>query len=93
MQVSPESIEFLGLYSDLGLPESLLDPVVVTSSDITSAVGSGDGVQANWSNLADLRGQFVRIENATLQARDLSNPDRPDFYVSSDEGTTVVKFL
>lgn len=92
MQVSPESIEFLGLYSDLGLPDSLLDPVVVTSSDITSAVGTGDGVQTNWSNLADLRGQYVRLEGATLQTRDLVDPDRPDFYVSSDEGTTVVNF-
>ncbi len=92
MQVSPSSIEFLGTLADLSLPETLLDPVVVTTDQINAAVGSDDGVQANFANLADLRGQFVRIEGATLQARSLTNPDRPDFYVSSDGGTTIANF-
>ena len=92
MQISPSTIEFLGNYTDFGFPDSILDPVVVTSDEVTLAVGSADAVQANWSNLSDLRGQFVRLEGVTMLTRDLQNPDRPDFYVTSDGGTTVVNF-
>ncbi|MFK7845184.1 MAG: T9SS type A sorting domain-containing protein [Rhodothermales bacterium] len=92
MQISPETIEFLGLYSDLGLPDSILDPVVVTTDQLNSAVGTEDGVQTNWANWSDYRAQFVRLEGVTLQNRLLNNPDRPDFYVSSDDGTTVLNF-
>ncbi len=90
-QFSPETIELLGSYSDLGLPDSILDPVIITTDQLNSAVGPDDGVQTNWANLPDYRHQYVRLEGATLQARVL-DPDRPDFYVSSDGGTTVLNF-
>ena len=94
MQIAPETIELVGRFDDaaLGLNASIMDPVVVGSDDINMAVGSAGGVQTNWDNLANLRGQFVRIEAATLQARSLANPDRPDFYASTDGGTTVANF-
>ena len=69
-----------------------LDPVTVSIPEITKAVGLGDGVQMNWTNLAALRGQFVRIINAEIVERNVSNPDRPDFYLSRDGGQTVVNF-
>ena len=93
MQISPNSLTLLGSYTDLGLPASILDPVVVTTDEVNMAVGVDDGVQTNWDNLARLRNQFVRVEGATLQARDLfTNPDRPDFHISSDGGTTIMNF-
>ena len=91
MQVAPTSVTSLGFYTDLGLPDEILDPIVVTTDEANSAVGA-DGVQVNWDNLARLRNAFVRVENVTIQTRSLANPDRPDFYVSSDAGTTVLNF-
>lgn len=90
MQISPESFEFLGTREDLGLPASLMDPVVITTDQANKAVGSAGGVQTNWDNWEDLRGQFVRVEGARLQARSLANPDRPDYYTTTDDGTTVL---
>ena len=91
MQMTPTSVELVGYYVDLGFPESILDPVVVTSEQVNASIGA-DSVQVNWSNLADLRGQYIRLTNAEVVREDLSNPDRPDFYVSSDDGTTIVNF-
>ena len=91
MQVAPTSITFLGSYSDLGLPDSILDPIVITTDEANSAVGM-DGVQVNWNNLARLRNAYVRVEDATIQTRSLANPDRPDFYISTDAGATVLNF-
>ena len=91
MQVSPSSITLLGDIDALGLPETILDPIVITTDEANSAIGT-DGIQVNWDNLARLRNAFVRVEDVTIQTRSLSNPDRPDFYVSSDGGTTVLNF-
>ena len=91
MQLVPTSVEFLGTYQSQGLPDSILDPVVITTGDANMAVGE-DGVQTNWSNLADLRNQFIRVEGAQIAVRNLSNPDRPDFYITSDDGSTVLNF-
>ena len=91
MQVSPNTITLLGDYLSLGLPDTILDPVTITTDEANSAVGL-DGVQVNWNNLASLRNQYVRVEDATITTRSLANPDRPDFYISNDEGTTVLNF-
>ncbi|MBX2818042.1 MAG: T9SS type A sorting domain-containing protein [Rhodothermaceae bacterium] len=91
MQVSPTSITLIGDVTSLGLPESILDPIVITTDEANSVVGT-DGVQVNWNNLARLRNAYVRIEDATIQTRNLANPDRPDFYISTDGGTTVLNF-
>ena len=91
MQVSPTTVTLLGNYVDLGLPDTILDPVVITTEEANSAVGE-DGVQVNWNNLSMLRNQFVRVEDATILTRSLANPDRPDFYISTDGGTTILNF-
>ena len=88
----PSSIELIGLFTDFNLPESILDPVAVTSADVNSLVGT-NRAQVNWANLASLRGQYVRMANAEVVANDLTNPDRPDFYVSNDNATTIVNFF
>ncbi len=92
MQVSPTTVELLGSYVDLGLPDSILDPVVITTDFANQAVGAGDGVQVNWENLAALRNQFVRIEGVRVLTRNFNTPSRPDFYVTSDDGSTVLNF-
>jgi Secretion system C-terminal sorting domain len=91
MQLAPETVTLLGSYTDFGLPASILDPVTVVSSDINKSVDSNGGVQPNWSTLADMSGQYIRLEGATLLARDISS-DRPNWIVSSDGGTTVISF-
>lgn len=91
MQLAPETITLLGSYTDFSLDASILAPVVVTSADVNKSVDANGGVQPNWSNYPDLIGQYVRLEGATLVARDISS-DRPNWIVSTDGGTTVVSF-
>lgn len=94
MQVSPESIELLGPYQDFGLPESIVEPVLLASTSDANKPVEGDGkVQVNWTNLPELNGQFVRIEGATVIDRDIaSSPDRPNWIISTDDGETVINF-
>ena len=87
-QLSPTSIEVLGSMADFNLPASLLDPVVITTDMANKSVGSNGEVQVNWSNLASLNGQYVRLEGATIQVRDISS-DRPNWLITTDGGTTV----
>ncbi len=88
-QLVPSTIEVLGTHTDFGLPESILDPVLLASTaDANMSVGS---VQVNWSNLSSLNGQYVRLENATIQMRDIST-DRPNWLITTDGGETVLNF-
>ena len=91
MQIAPETITLLGFYTDFNLPDAIVEPVVVTTDQVNSAVGT-DGSQVNWSNIAELRNEFVRVESATILTRSLANPLRPDFYITSDDGTTILNF-
>jgi hypothetical protein len=91
LQVGPSTIEPLGNYADLGLPDSLLDPVVIATGDANSSVNDEGGVQVNWNNLGSLNGQFVRLEGVSLIVRDISS-ERPNWLVSSDGGETVFNF-
>jgi len=88
-QLVPSTIEVLGTHTDFGLPESILDPVPLASTaDANMSVGS---VQVNWSNLSSLNGQYVRLENAVIQMRDIST-DRPNWLITTDGGETVLNF-
>ena len=91
LQFAPISIELQGTYQSLSLPETIMDPVVVTTADVNKAIGTpGNGnVQVNWDNFASLRGQYVRIEGATVLTRAISEP-RVDWLITSDGGETVV---
>jgi len=89
IQVEPETITDLGFYTDFDLPDSILDPVVITTSDANRNLGGGQ--QVNWDNFNDLNGQYVRLEGVTVQFRDISS-DRPNFLVTSDGGDTGLNF-
>ncbi len=91
LQVDPESITLEGPYQSFGLPDSILDPVEVTTAEANRSLGGGQ-VQVNWDNLGDLRGQHVRIENATVLVRDISDTERPNFLITTDGGETVLNF-
>lgn len=90
IQIVPLSIEFLGSYANLGLPDSLLDPVVVTTADLNMNVAEGK-VQVNWDNFARLNNQYVRIEQATMLRSTLADQGRPNWLFSSDGGQTFVQ--
>ncbi len=85
MQIAPVSITVIGTVGSFGFPASAMDPVVITTADVHRVVTGG--IQANWSNLANLRGQYVRFENALVQRRDISS-DRPNWTFSTDGGAT-----
>lgn len=89
MQLAPVSYNLLDKYDVLGFPDSIMQPDVVTSGDLNRAVGSSNGLQANWANFEQYRQSYVRLEGVTIAARDISS-DRPAFYVTSDGGTTGV---
>ena len=91
LQINVTAITLEGSYTDLSLPETLLDPVLITSSDANSSIDDQGGIQINWNNLASLNGQFVRLEGATITARDISS-ERPNWLISSDDGETVLSF-
>ncbi|NNE71061.1 MAG: hypothetical protein HKN29_11960, partial [Rhodothermales bacterium] len=89
MQMAPTTVTLLGSYTDFSLDASILEPVTITTADMNKAID--DGVQVNWTNFADLNGQYVRLEGATIMARDIST-DRPDWLVSTDGGATLASF-
>ncbi len=87
MQVSPQSITLIDSYTSLGLPATILDPVTISMSDMAMTLGAGTG-QANWDNFASLRGQYVRIEGASILQRNISG-SRPTWSFSDDGGLSV----
>lgn len=90
IQLTPISIELKGSYQQLGLPDSLLDPVLVTTADLNRNVDVGK-VQVNWNNFAQLNNQYVRIENATMLRSTLADQGRPNWLFSTDGGQTFVQ--
>ncbi len=92
LQFEPESVELLGPYTDFNLPDAILDPVSVSATaDVNKSVGANGEVQTNWPNLNSYNGQYIRIEGATIQVRDISS-DRPNWLITTDGGTTVINF-
>ncbi len=94
MQLEPTSIELLGPYTDFAnLSDAILDPEPLASTaDANKSVGSNGEVQTNWANLNSLNGQYVRLEGATVQVRDLASDPRPNWLITTDGGTTVLNF-
>lgn len=90
IQLTPISIEFLESFTELGLPDSLLDPVVVTTADLNRPMEPGK-VQVNWDNFARLNNQYVRIEGATMLRSTLADQGRPNWLFSTDGGQTFVQ--
>lgn len=93
MQVSPSTLELVdpGTYDQdrFDVNGDFGAPVVIQTSDANAPAGTEGQVIVNWANLENLRGQYVRLEGATLQARNISDA-RPDWTVTTDGGTTVL---
>ncbi len=95
LQLEPVTITLLGTYNDatFNLPDTILDPVVITSDEANMSVGPDGEVQINWNNYASLNDQYVRVENAIVQVRSLDDPPgRHNWLISSDGGETVLNF-
>lgn len=92
MQITPYFTEYLGTYEELGFSDDILAPVVVTTDQVNQTFTSGR-VQVRWENLPLMDNQFVRLENVSIEEREpLTYNPRQDFYVSSDDGETIVTF-
>ena len=87
-QFVPETVEVLGSYTDLGLPDSILDPVLIDGTDALNTNVGPQTNQVNWENYSDLINQYVRIENATILRRTLADSGRPNWNFSTDGGET-----
>lgn len=92
LQLSPSSIEVLGSVFDGfdGLPDTIVDPIVVTTSDIHVNAGEGQ-VRINWDNFEALNGQYVRLEDVSIFRSTGREESRPNWAVSSDGGSTIIQ--
>ncbi len=75
IQVNPTAFENLGPYEDLGLPDEIMDPVLVTTDDLNRVVTDplgGTVVQINWANFNDNNSQYVRMEDALVTANNVN---------------------
>lgn len=90
LQLAPVSITLIGDMTSFGFPDSLLDPVTVTTADINPAAGAEGEVLPDWNTVADYRHQYVRIEAARIVDRDASDT-RPDWDFSSDNGMSFLQ--
>jgi hypothetical protein len=93
IQVAPVSFQSAGPFASLGLPDEIVAPVDVSTEDLNRVVGQdGDGndlYQVNWVNFNDLNNQYVRIDEALVEASVAADAGRPNWQFSSS-GTDVV---
>jgi len=87
LQITPTSITLTNAVSRIA-GDPIFDPILVNSFDINKSVGPGGDIQVNWDNLSDIRGNLVRLENATVLQRTLG--DRVDWNFTTDGGETSV---
>jgi len=88
-QFEPTTIEPLGSYTDLGLPESILDPITATTSDLNTKLDDGV-VHTDWNNFLTYINQEVCFENVRIIRRQLADTGRPAWVISSDNGETFL---
>lgn len=89
LQITPEDVTVVGSIQDLGLPETILDPVLITTSDLHMNVG-GTSQRINWQNFVDFQQTFVRIEGATVWRSPNRTDARPNWAITSDGAVTIV---
>lgn len=88
LQFSPESVEFLGTIADLSIPETILDPVLITADQLN--VSTGDFlVRLDWDSFNDLNQQYVRIEGLQVWQSPNRSDGRPNWAVR-DTGTNAI---
>ena len=90
LQITPETVEFEGDYQSLGLPESILDPVTITTADLHQNVG-GTSQRIDWQNFVDYNQTLVRIEDATVWRSPNREDARPNWAVTSDGAVTILQ--
>ncbi|MEM1043892.1 MAG: T9SS type A sorting domain-containing protein [Bacteroidota bacterium] len=89
IQVSPTVFEEVDEYQNLGLPDAIVEPLVISTGDLNRSVGD-DLYQANWANFNDLNNQYVRFESAVVEASVADNTGRPNWQFSSAGSDVVV---
>jgi len=92
IQVNPTAFENQGSYQSLGLPDEIMDPLLVTTDVLNSVITSpfgGTVVQINWANFNDYNAGYVRMEDALVTANNI-NGDRYSYQYSSSGTDAVV---
>jgi len=86
LQVSPSQAPVVVGSRAAGDP--ILDPIVITTSDLNADAGADGAIRVNWDNLGSYRGAYVRFEGATAITRTSGN--RVDWNWTSDGGASSV---
>lgn len=87
-QLSPNGYEFLGTYSDLGYPESILDPITVTTDDVTNV--EGGLMLVDWSVFNDYNSNYLRFENALIADNATGTNERVNYQFKSSGTEALV---
>ncbi len=94
IQVSPSTFEVVGSYQSLGLPDAIVEPIDISTDDLNRVVGQdGDGndvFQTNWANFNDLNNQYVRFDEAVVEASVANDAGRPNYQWRSSGADAVV---
>ncbi|MCH8031483.1 MAG: hypothetical protein IIB09_06670, partial [Bacteroidetes bacterium] len=93
IQVNPTAFENLGSYQSLGLPDAIMDPIIVDTDDLNSVISAplgGTLVQINWANYNDMNSQYVRMEDALVTANVTEGPGGRYSYQWSSSGTDAL---
>ena len=90
IQIAPVSFQVIGTMADRGISESILDPLVIESGDVTNAVeGGSQGNVREWPRIGN---RYVTLENARVENRIIENSGQPHMLITTDDGETTVEF-
>ncbi|MCH7639749.1 MAG: T9SS type A sorting domain-containing protein [Bacteroidetes bacterium] len=93
IQINPTAFENLGSYQSLGLPDEIMDPIIVTTDELNSVISAplgGTVVQINWANYNDYNAAYVRMEDALVTDNDINENAMRYSYQWSSSGTDAV---
>ncbi|MCH7975619.1 MAG: hypothetical protein IIC18_03575, partial [Bacteroidetes bacterium] len=91
IQINPTAFENLGSYQSLGLPDEIMDPILVTTDDLNSVISTGPTVvQINWANFNDYNAAYVRMEDALVTDNNINEEDMRYSYQRTSSGTDAV---
>src|SRR5690606_32125732 len=78
VQFVPTAYEDLGPYQTLGLPDEIMDPITVTTDDVSTELPSGM-MQVNWPNYNAYNNNYIRFENALVVDNAVGSNERVNF--------------
>ena len=95
LQLTPSTVEVLALnYASLGLPDSIMDPVDVDIADLNQPVTFDDPdsnienqITVNFGMYDLLNEEYVRLQGATVLAREQEPTGRPNWVVTNGDKT------